>query len=637
MQIVSASNLRKFLGGQPVLDDISFRLRRGDRMIVAGRNGAGKTPQLRLLAGEATADAGELHITKNSRVALHDQRPPRERGLTLREYVLAGLGWMLDIESELAALEARMSEGDSGEATLRAYSDAQARLESAGGYRWREGAEATLRGLGFGGAELDRELSTFSGGELTRASLARALASKPDLLLLDEPTNHLDLTALEWLEGYLPELGAAVALVSHDRWFLESVGTSVLELENGRAKLFEGTWHGWRAEKARRELAAGRQNERVEAEIARMERFVERFRAKATKARQAKDRAKKVERLKGERRRTADSEASLGFSFGEAARSGRVAMELTGGRVEAGERVLLDDAEMWMESGEKVALVGANGAGKTTLIETLAGGRPPAAGKLRLGHNIELGYLSQHTDLETAGTGGRTVLEYARQRTGLSEGKTRPLLGRFLFSGSDVDKRITDLSGGEARPLSLAILVSSGANFLVLDEPTNHLDLESREALEEALIGFKGTLLIVSHDRALLEAVGDRAIALEEQTLHNYPGGWSQYSEARAEAMASAGRSGRAGRAGPAAQAALAKPKTAQNGSKQPKSRKREDPKVVERKIEAAERALKSLEDELADPGIWADEKRATRSTERHAKAKAELESLYERWERVAS
>ncbi|UJA19494.1 ABC-F family ATP-binding cassette domain-containing protein [Thermoleophilia bacterium SCSIO 60948] len=631
MQIVSVSNLRKYLGGVPVIEDVSFRLRRGDRMVVAGRNGAGKTTLLRMLAGESTPDSGELHLAKGSRIALHDQRPPRERGLTLREYVLAGLGWMLDIEAELASLEARMADGDAGEATLRAYADAQANLESAGGYRWREGAEATLRGLGFGEAELDRELSTFSGGELTRASLARALASKPDLLLLDEPTNHLDLTALEWLENYLPELGAAVALVSHDRWFLESVGTSVLELERGRGKLFEGTWHGWRAEKARRELAAGRQSEKVEAEIARMERFVERFRAKATKARQAQDRAKKVERLKAERKEAAGADASLQFSFGAASRTGRVALEMEHGRVEAGERVLLDDADMWVEAGEKVALVGANGSGKTTLIETLAGDRPPAAGKLRKGHNVELGYLSQHTDLEAAGAGGRTVLEYARQKTGLSEGKTRPLLGRFLFSGSDVDKRITDLSGGEARRLSLAILVSSGANFLVLDEPTNHLDLESREALEEALVGFGGTVLIVSHDRALLEAVGDRAIAIEDRDLRNYPGGWSQYSEARAAAKAPS----RAGRSGPAAEAAngraAAKPK---NGK--PKPSKREDPKVVERKIEHAEQALKVLEDELADPGLWADEKRAERSTARHARAKAELEALYERWERVA-
>ncbi|MBA2240380.1 MAG: ABC-F family ATP-binding cassette domain-containing protein, partial [Solirubrobacterales bacterium] len=539
MQIVSASNLSKYLGGRRVLDDVSFRLRRGERMVVSGRNGAGKTTLLRVLAGEATADGGELHLAKRARVALHDQRPPRDQGLSLRSYVLDGLRWMLEIEAELAAIEARMADGASDPATLEAYSDAQTRLESMGGYRWREAAESTLQGLGFGTAELDRDLASFSGGELTRASLARALASKPDLLLLDEPTNHLDLTALEWLEEYLPELGAAVALVSHDRWFLESVGTSVLELEHGRARLYTGTWHAWRAEKARRELAAGRASQKVEAEIARMERFVERFRAKATKARQAQERVKRIDKLRADQSAGSGDERSLSFSFGETGRTGRVAIELEGARIQAGNRTLVSSGEMWVESGERVALVGPNGSGKTSLIETLAGERRPAAGKLRIGHNVELGYLSQHSDLALLGADGRTLLEHARRRTGLSEAKTRALLGRFLFSGDDVDKRLTDLSGGEARRLSLAVLVASQANFLILDEPTNHLDLESREALEDALLAFKGTVLLVSHDRALLEAIGQRAVAIEGGELRNYPGGWSQYAEARA---AEAGR-----------------------------------------------------------------------------------------------
>jgi ATP-binding cassette subfamily F protein 3 len=284
--VVIASDLAKDLSGEPLLRGVSFKLERRDRMALSGRNGAGKTTLLRMLAGEASIDGGELVFAKGTKVALHDQRPPRERRLTLRDYIVSGAPELVALERELSDLEQKMADGDYAEATLNRYADAQARLEHAGGYDWRERALDTLRGLGFhDGSELDRSLSTFSGGELTRASLGRALAGQPDLLLLDEPTNHLDIESLEWLEAHLIALDAAVVLVAHDRWFLESVGTSVLELEAGRGKFFNGTWHAWRKEKAARELALGRAIERQQAEIDRLEHFVTRFRAAPARAR----------------------------------------------------------------------------------------------------------------------------------------------------------------------------------------------------------------------------------------------------------------------------------------------------------------------------------------------------------------
>ena len=265
---------------------------------------------------------------------------------------------------------------------LERYARAQARLEHAGGWNWRARAIAPLHGLGFADEQLDRELRTFSGGELTRASLARALAGDPDLLLLDEPTNHLDITSLEWLEGYLTSLDAAVILVAHDRWFLEAVGTSVLELEAGRARFFPGPWHAWRRELAAREIALGKAIDKQQREIARMERFVERFRYKATKARQAQSRVKaldKIERIERDPRDT----RSLGFSFGSAERTGRVVLELDDARLEVPGRTLLEDGELWLERGEHVSLVGPNGVGKTTLIEALAERRPLDGGRLQ--------------------------------------------------------------------------------------------------------------------------------------------------------------------------------------------------------------------------------------------------------------
>ena len=504
-------------------------------MTLSGRNGSGKTTLLRILAGVAGLDDGQLIYGKGVRVALHDQRPPRDE-LSLRDYVSEGLAWVLEIEAELQRLEQRMTAGDSNDALLGAYSNAQARLEHAGGYRWRDDAVAAVRGLGFGDEELDRSLATFSGGELTRASLARALASKPDLLLLDEPTNHLDIGSLEWLEHYLGEVDAAVVLVAHDRWFLESVGTSVLELEGGRGRYFAGPWHAWRAERATRALAAGREIERSQAEIARMERFVERFRYKATKARQAQSKLKKIERVRREMPTTDPRDGrSLAFSFGAAERSGRMVLELEQAAIEVPGRKLLADGELWLERAEHVCLIGPNGCGKSTLVETLTGERELQAGKLRLGHNVKLGYLRQHTDLP--GDPATTVISHVQRSTGLSEAKTRALLGRFLFSGEDVMKTLGDISGGEAQRLALAILVNSNSNLLILDEPTNHLDVESREALEEALQAFGGTLLLVSHDRALLEAVGNRTLVFENSALKSHPGGWVEY-RAAAEALA---------------------------------------------------------------------------------------------------
>src|ERR671915_461406 len=461
MAVLIASDIAKDMAGTPLLRGVSFQLERRDRMTLSGRNGAGKTTLLRMLAGETSVDGGELSFAKDVRVALHDQRPPRDRDLSLRDYVLSGAKDLLDLENRLAELEQAMAEGATDAATLNAYATAQARLEHAGGYTWRESINATLHGLGFRDEHLDRPLDTFSGGELTRASLARALAGDPDLLLLDEPTNHLDIESLEWLESHLQSLDAAVVLVAHDRWFLEAVGTAVLELEAGRGRFFKGTWHAWRKEKAARELALGRAIEKQEAEIARLERFVDRFRA-GTRARQAQARVKRLEKIDG--------------------------------------------------------------------------------GKLRRGHNVKVGLLSQHA--EELG-GGRTVLEAAQRATGLKPNETRSLLGRFLFGGEAAEKPLDGLSGGERRRLSLAILVHSGANVLILDEPTNHLDLESREALESALQGFPGALLLVTHDRALLDAVGTRTVAIEDRTLHSYVGGWPEYlrvREERAEAERTAKR-----------------------------------------------------------------------------------------------
>src|SRR5919202_86212 len=336
MAVLIASNLRKELGGDPLFDGVSFKVERRDRLALSGPNGAGKTTLLRILAGETELHGGELAWEKGIRVALHDQRPPLRRELSLREYVLSGAADLVATEQELQRLEQAMAAGDHGPATLRRYSEAQARLEHAGGYAWRDRASAVVRGLGFADRDLDRPLETFSGGELTRASLARALGGDPDLLLLDEPTNHLDVASLEWLEQELASLDAGVILVAHDRWFLESVTNAVLELSGGRSLFFAGPWHAWRLEKAARAQAAATTAERVSVDIARLERFVERFRYKKSKAKQAQAKLTQIARLEQERAGAAGElelltrrSKSLGFDFLKPARSRRPIVEAT--------------------------------------------------------------------------------------------------------------------------------------------------------------------------------------------------------------------------------------------------------------------------------------------------------------------
>jgi len=652
MALLTASDLHKDIAGRALLRGVSFKLERRERMTLAGRNGAGKTTLLRMLAGQTAIDRGDLSVAKAARVALHDQRPPRERDVPLREYVLSGCAEELRAEEELALLEQSMAAGGADEATLSRYARAQALLEARGGYLWRDRAGAMARGLGFADEELERPLGTFSGGQLTRASLARALATGADVLLLDEPTNHLDISSLEWLEQTLVGLDAAVVVVAHDRWFLEAVGTSVLEIEATRARYFAGSWHRWRKERAARELALGRAIAAQEAEIARMERFIARFRYKATKARQAQSRVKRLAKLERIEREPA-SARGLEFAFSQPARSARVIFELSDARIEVGDgrsaRVLLEGAELWLERGEHVSLVGANGTGKTTLIEALTGRRELAAGRLSTGHNVKIGYLSQHgEELGAGGPAGERVLGATQRATGLTPGKARALLGRFLFSGEEAEKPLESLSGGERRRLSLAILVSSGANVLVLDEPTNHLDLESREALEDALRAFAGAVLLVSHDRALLDAVGTRMIAIEEGSLRSYAGGWPEYvraREARAEqaplvrpdaaAAAAANGSGpaRAGAGGKrvadtAGAGARAKPR-----DEGPSKNRLREQRRAEQAIEDAEAALSALEDQLADPAAWATRYESAKSQARHTAARRAVEEAYARLE----
>jgi ATP-binding cassette, subfamily F, member 3 len=627
------SSIALSFGADEILTDVSAIVRPRDRVALVGRNGAGKTTLLRILAGELEPDRGEISLPPGTRVALHDQRPPLAGDMTLGAYVGAGAADARRLEAELAELEQRMAAGETGKAVMGRYDAAQRAFERAGGYAWRARLEAVSRGLGFAPADLDRPLRTFSGGELTRASLTRALAAEPQLLLLDEPTNHLDTDAIEWLEEHLDGLDAGVVFVSHDRWFLEAVATGVLEIDRGKGRYDKGGYSHWRALKAERLSAQADAYERQQDELAHLQRFVDRFRY-GTKARQAQSKLKAMARIERIDRPT--TRRTLGFRFPAPKRSGRIVIEAEGLDVAVAGRTLISGADFAIERGQRVALIGPNGAGKTTLIETLLGRREPAAGKIRIGHGVEPGYYSQQSlELPDA----YRALDAITSGTGLTGPAGRDLLGLFLFSGEDVEKPVSALSGGERRRLALARTVISGANFLLLDEPTNHLDIESREALEDALLGYPGTLLLVSHDRALIEALATRTLSIEAGRLVARDGAFGDYARATEAARPPQGAQNPKPKPRPtAASAAKARrPEPAARPARRPSQRAAREARRLEGEIAAAEERLGAIEARLSQPDGYADDAALVDDGREHQKLQEEIAYLYREWERYAA
>jgi ATP-binding cassette, subfamily F, member 3 len=636
---VQVSGLTKSFGARTLFSGVSFRLGPGDRLAVAGRNGAGKTTLLRILAGREDADSGSVSIARGERVALHDQRPDVGAAHTVREYVEQGLDHAHDAERRLADLEGRMASGDHGPATMAAYERAQADLEDAGGYHWRAWVERVTRGLGLHEDHLDRPLASLSGGELTRASLARALAGRPQVLLLDEPTNHLDLAAMEWLEGAVRDLQAAVVIVSHDRWFLESTATAVLDVGNGRARLWPMRYSQFRRARAEADAQQAVEADRRREEIARLDRFVTRWRA-GTRARQAKSRAKMRDRMAPIDAPT--RERALSFGFPKTERPGRVVLEADHLRVDVAERTLVDDAGFTIERGQRVAVVGPNGAGKTTLVETLLGHRDSAGGRVSIGHKVLPSYFSQHAREYDE---RKTLTETVKAGTSLTETEARRLLGRFLFPGELAERTVEGLSGGERRRLSLVALVAEGGNLLVLDEPTNHLDVESREALEDALMAYDGTIILVSHDRALIDAVATHTVSLEDGTAVMRAGGYGDLLAMRTETEEEAGSgtavrtpktkatpvpgTGGGGR-GAAAPAAPARPGS---GPRTSTGRLAREVSKIESRIARLEAEIAGIEAQVAEAGAAGDVDQVTALGERHRTLQEELSYAMAEWE----
>jgi ATP-binding cassette subfamily F protein 3 len=620
MKIIVASDIVKYRGGDlKVLSGASLSVEAGEKIGLVGRNGAGKTTLLEILAGLSEADSGSVECVGGARVGVTSQSLyAGERGkISVEEEIISAFEPLIRRERELKELEARLAE-DPSSSLLERYGRLQGDFERDGGYDYRARAASTLSGLGFALEDWRRPVGTFSGGEQSRIALARLLLEEPDLVLLDEPTNHLDLGAIEWLENFVKGAKSAVLVVSHDRYFLDAVAGSILELEDGKLTRYPGDYSGYVTDKKAREERLARKAKANAERRAQLERFIEKNRAKARKASQAKSKQKLLDRME-KIEDPSSANKNMRLDLGDASRAGRVVLEMESVRYahEDSDEPLLEDLDLVVERGERVALLGPNGTGKSTLMRLATGEVSPQRGLVRLGHNVTPAYQDQQlARLDD----GKTVLEEAMDATGLKAPETRDLLGAFLFSGEDVFKKVSSLSGGERNRLSLAELVVSGANLLLLDEPTNNLDIPAREALEEALLEYRGTMLFISHDRYFLRKLATRVVELENRKLANYLGGYDYYrSHRRLDVGNGKVRTRRRLRPGQGKEQNVLAARLV----------------AVEGEIDATERRLSRLEKELASSSLYADGKRSREVVLEYRQLKGMLEGLYADWSKL--
>jgi ATP-binding cassette subfamily F protein 3 len=541
MSIVTAQGLTKYYGAQEVFRGLGFSVARDDKIALVGPNGAGKTTLLRLLLGLDEPSEGGIHRARGLRVGYLPQQPTLSGEQTLYGEMLEVFGDLRARQQALLALTHEMATATDPTEAMARYAEAEQRFDLDGGYAYENRIQRVLTGLGFGPDTYDWPLAVLSGGQVTRALLARLLLQEPELLALDEPTNHLDLAALEWLESYLQSWPHSLVIVSHDRYLLDKVVSRVWELNHGELQSYRGNYSAYVAQRAANRLRQQREYEAQQAHIAETEDFIRRYGA-GQRSREAKGREKRLDRL--ERLQAPRQDRTMALRLATELRSGDQVLICEQGATigyptrpdqheEDGQNqmALFRTAPFLVEQGDRVALLGPNGSGKTTLVRTLLREIKPLEGHIRIGASVRIGYLPQTQDwLDPA----KTVLEQVMDASGLLVDEARHVLGRFLFSRDDVYKQSGNLSGGELSRLGLAILTLRGANLLILDEPTTHLDVDSQEILQEVLSSFGGTILFVTHDRYLIDALATHVWSIQDGVLEQFEGNYSGYQAEKA-------------------------------------------------------------------------------------------------------
>ena len=631
MPLVSTTDLAVHYGADIIFSGVDLDIHERARIGIVGPNGGGKTSLLKVLVGQQLPSEGRVTRSNGIQIGYVPQRPQSEFTGTLREEVLTAFEQLRSLET---ALEAGSRQPDSpdgdapdsdAEEAGRRYAALLEQYETLGGYSYERELERMVDGLGLRPETLDLPASSASGGERTRAALAKALLGNPDLLVLDEPTNYLDLKGVTWLERYLTHFAPAVVVVSHDRYFLDHMATQVWDLDHGHLSAYPGNFSKYRVLKAERGLRQSKDYEAQQEFIAKEQAFIDRYRA-GQRSREAKGRETRLRRL--ERIDRPDSNRSISLSASAATRTGQVALithELKVGYNDAGGPTeLLTVPDLVLQRGSRTAVIGDNGTGKTTFIKTVLGMLPPLDGSVRLGQNVKVGYYSQGLD---ALDDEHTVLDSLLEIKNMPFEEARSYLARFLFQGEDVFREVGVCSGGEKSRLALARLLVTEPNLLVLDEPTTHFDIPSREALEQVLMGYSGTMVLVSHDRQLVSFLAETLLVVGDGTITPFPGTFDEWTEAQREAEAAAAAVRVQEKAKPTPRPQPAK-------SHDPKRRNPAAPIVdMEQVIVDLEEKLRQLEGRLQEATQGRDLEEMTRLAEGHARTQAELEQRLAEWE----
>ena len=630
MIVLSAQNVAKSFGVNEVLKDVSFTLQQGDRMGLVGVNGCGKSTLMRIIAGLESPDSGEISMARGTRVGYLAQQDMVTHGASVWAELEKVYEPVFEMEKRIRSLEAEMEHAHEDAARFARLSSEYDRLcrsfEEADGYAWKSLVSGVLNGLGFKPSQYEQNVDSLSGGEKTRLCLARLLLQKPDLLLLDEPTNHLDMETLQWLENYLSAYKGSVLVISHDRYFLDHVCTCMVEILMGTSEQYGGNYTRYIAQREERFETRIRAYELQQKEIERQQAIIARYRMfnREKSIRAAESREKALERM--EKLDKPVDERAIRFKFEARRRTGEDVLMVREVSKSFGEKHLFSGLTLHVRAGDRVALIGPNGVGKSTLIKLIVGEETPDTGDIRYGANVDIGYYDQH---QSTLHPEKTVLDEVWDRfPRMEQSDVRGALGMFLFTGDDVFQPIRTLSGGEKGRVALTALMLRKDNVLLLDEPTNHLDMDSREVLEDALSGFGGTIITVSHDRYFINRVANRIIEMRPDGVTEYIGNYDDYVERKSRPVEQEAVAGKT-------RTELDKEKRREKLNKQALRQLKVRAQEAERAVGLKEEEIAQLEAQMADPELYANAQRAAEINRAYQKAQAELPLLYEQWEQA--